>query len=100
MVQQLGCTWLERHLQVILQHLLDLAAQPRAAPTHVDAVYSRQCITFVFRSLLGKMLGEKQQAAACKELARIINHQMNSIGNRSMSLSHYLLNNIKSSSLQ
>jgi hypothetical protein len=26
------------------------------------------------------MLGEKQQTAACKELARIINHQMNSIG--------------------
>jgi len=46
----------------------------------VDAVYSRQCITFVLHSLLGKMLGEKQQAAACKELARIINHQMNSIG--------------------
>ncbi len=81
MVQQLGSTWLERHLNIILQHLLDLAAQPRAAPTHVDAVYSRQCITFVFRSLLGKMLGEKQQTAACKELARIINHQMNSIGN-------------------
>lgn len=80
MVQQLGPAWLERHLSVVLQHLLDLAAQPRAAPTHVDAVYSRQCITFVLRSLLGKMLGEKQQAAACKELARIINHQMNSIG--------------------
>jgi hypothetical protein len=80
MVQQLGSTWLERHLNIMLQHLLDLAAQPRAAPTHVDAVYSRQCITFVFRSLLGKMLGEKQQTAACKEFARIINHQMNSIG--------------------
>lgn len=79
MVQQLGSAWLERHLNIILQHLLDLAAQPRAAPTHVDAVYSRQCITFVFRSLLGKMLGEKQQTAACKEFARIINHQMNSI---------------------
>jgi hypothetical protein len=80
LVLHVGFTWLERHLNTMLQHLLDLAAQPRAAPTHVDAVYSRQCITFVFRSLLGKMLGEKQQTAACKELARIINHQMNSIG--------------------
>lgn len=80
MVQQLGSLWLERHLTTVLQHLLDLAAQPRAAPTHVDAVYSRQCIAFVLRSLLGKMLGEKQQIAACKELASIINQQMNSIG--------------------
>lgn len=80
MVQQLGSSWLERHLTTLLHHLLDLAAQPRAAPTHVDAVYSRQCIAFVLRSLLGKMLGEKQQAAACKDLAIIINQQMNSIG--------------------
>lgn len=80
MVQQLGSIWLERHLTSILQHLLDLAAQPRAAPTHVDAVYSRQCIAFVLRTILGKMFGEKQQSAACKELARIINQQMNAIG--------------------
>ena len=80
MVQQLGSTWLERHLTLVIQHLLDLAAQPRAAPTHVDAVYSRQCIAYVLRSLLGKMLGEKQQSAACKELALIINQQMNNIG--------------------
>ena len=79
MVQQLGPAWLERYLTVVLQHLLDLAAQPRAAPTHVDAVYSRQCIAFVLRSLLGKMLGEKQQCAACKELASIINKHMKSI---------------------
>jgi HEAT repeat-containing protein 5 len=79
MVQQLGPAWLERYLTVVLQHLLDLAAQPRAAPTHVDAVYSRQCIAFVLRSLLGKMLGEKQQCAACKELATIIHKHMNSI---------------------
>lgn len=80
MVQQLGSVWLERHMTAILQHLLDLAAQPRAAPTHVDAVYSRQCIAFVLRTILGKMLGEKQQSAACKELARLINQQMNAIG--------------------
>ena len=79
MVQQLGPAWLERYLTVVLQHLLDLAAQSRAAHTRVDAVYSRRCIAFVLRSLLGKMLGEKQQCAACKELATIINKHMNSI---------------------
>ena len=83
MVQKLGSAWLERNLTIVIQHLLDLAAQPRAAPTHVDAVYSRQCISYVLRSLLGKMLGEKQQTAACKELASIINQQMNNIGNSS-----------------
>lgn len=81
MIQQLGSSWLERNLATVIQHLLDLAAQPRAAPTHMDAVYSRQCIAFILRCLLGKLLGEKQQMAACKELARIINQQMNTIGN-------------------
>ncbi|XP_034252934.1 HEAT repeat-containing protein 5B isoform X2 [Thrips palmi] len=78
-VQILGGTWLERNLGIFLSHVLDLVANPKAASSHVDAVYSRKCISFILRSVLGRMLGEKAQASAAKEIAQIIVKQMNSI---------------------
>ena len=55
-VQILGGVWLERNLGVFLSHVLDLVANPKAASSHVDAVYSRKCISFILRSVLGRML--------------------------------------------
>lgn len=78
-VQKMGGSWLERNLQAFLNHILDLVANPKAASSHVDAVYSRKCINFILRSIIGKMLGEKAQTSACKEIVHIIAKQMNSI---------------------
>ncbi|XP_055609550.1 HEAT repeat-containing protein 5B isoform X4 [Uranotaenia lowii] len=78
-VQTMGGLWLERNIQAFLVHVLDLVANPKAASSHVDAVYSRKCINFILRSVIGKMLGEKAQSSACKELIHIIAKQMNSI---------------------
>ncbi|GFG34432.1 hypothetical protein Cfor_07683, partial [Coptotermes formosanus] len=78
-VQILGSVWLERNITTLLTHVLDLVANPKAASSHVDAVYSRKCINFILRSVLGRMLGEKAQASACKEIAHIVIKQMNSI---------------------
>ncbi|XP_062554350.1 HEAT repeat-containing protein 5B isoform X3 [Armigeres subalbatus] len=78
-VQTMGGLWLERNMQTFLVHVLDLVANPKAASSHVDAVYSRKCINFILRSVIGKMLGEKAQSSACKELIHIIAKQMNSI---------------------
>ncbi|XP_052870184.1 HEAT repeat-containing protein 5B isoform X2 [Anopheles cruzii] len=78
-VQTMGGLWLERNLQPFLVHVLDLVANPKAASSHVDAVYSRKCINFILRSVIGKMLGEKAQSSACKELIHLIAKQMNSI---------------------
>lgn len=75
----MGGLWLERNLQAFLVHVLDLVANPKAASSHVDAVYSRKCINFILHSVIGKMLSEKAQASACKELVHIIAKQMNSI---------------------
>lgn len=75
----MGGAWLERNLQTFLTHVLDLVANPKAASSHVDAVYSRKCINFILRSVVGKMLGEKAQTSACKELIHIIANQMKSI---------------------
>ncbi|XP_034114353.2 HEAT repeat-containing protein 5B isoform X3 [Drosophila albomicans] len=78
-VQFMGSVWLERQLSTFLAHVLDLVANPKAACSHVDAVYSRKCINFILRTTIGKMLGEKAQSAACKELIHLVAKQMNSI---------------------
>lgn len=64
-----GSEWLERNMQPFVAHMLELAANPKVAATHMDAVYSRKCVSHVLRSTLGRMLGERAQLAACKELA-------------------------------
>ncbi|CAG9828838.1 unnamed protein product [Diabrotica balteata] len=79
LVQILGGKWLEKNMKTFLIHILSLAANPKAASSHVDAVYSRKCINFILRSVFGKMLGERAQALACKEIAQIIIKEMNSI---------------------
>lgn len=76
----LGSDWLERNMNAVLGHVLELVANPKAASSHVDAVYSRKCINFILRSTFGRMLWERAQTAACKEIAAIITSQMNSIG--------------------
>lgn len=77
----LGGTWLERNIGALIAHVLDLVTNPKAASSHVEAVYSRKCVNFILRGTIGKLLGEGAQAAACKEIAHIILKQMNSIGN-------------------
>lgn len=79
-IQILGASWLERNTTFILNHILDLVANPKAASSHIDAVYSRKCINFILRSILGRMLSEKAQASTCKQLAIIVAKQMATIG--------------------
>ncbi|CAH1726558.1 unnamed protein product [Aphis gossypii] len=78
-VHSLDVTWLEKNLNTFMRHILDLVANPKSASSHVDAVYSRKCISFILRSVLGQMLSEKAQSSACKELALIVKKQMSSI---------------------
>ncbi|KAG5327693.1 HTR5B protein, partial [Pseudoatta argentina] len=78
-VQMLDGTWLERNIGALIAHVLDLVTNPKAASSHVEAVYSRKCVNFILRGTIGKLLGEGAQAAACKEIAHIILKQMNSI---------------------
>ncbi|XP_031626262.1 HEAT repeat-containing protein 5B isoform X2 [Contarinia nasturtii] len=78
-IRQMGGSWLERNLQTFLTHILDLVANPKAASSHVDAVYSRKCINFILRATIGKILGEKAQSSACKEIVHIIAKQMSTI---------------------
>ncbi|CAF1187973.1 unnamed protein product, partial [Didymodactylos carnosus] len=72
LARYLGTSWLEKNLSLFIDHVLELAGNPRSSTSHVDSVYSRKCITFILRSVIGSMLGEKAQFAAAKELCSII----------------------------
>ncbi|XP_045624859.2 LOW QUALITY PROTEIN: HEAT repeat-containing protein 5B [Procambarus clarkii] len=79
LVQELGALWLERNISTLLAHLTELVASPKATTSHVDAVYSRKCVNFILRATLGRMIGEKAQMAACKEITQLIIKHMNSV---------------------
>ncbi|KAJ8412774.1 hypothetical protein AAFF_G00117250 [Aldrovandia affinis] len=80
LVTTLGGQWLERNFATFLSHVLDLVSHPRATQTHVEAVYSRRCVSFMLRATLGGLLGEKAQIAAGKELCQAIGKQMRAVG--------------------
>lgn len=79
-VTTLGGQWLERNFATFLSHVLDLVSHPRATQTHVEAVYSRRCVSFMLRANLGGLLGEKAQIAAGKEICQAIGKQMRAVG--------------------
>ncbi|MGH0141616.1 UNVERIFIED_CONTAM: hypothetical protein FKN15_045600 [Acipenser sinensis] len=78
-VTTLGGQWLERNFATFLSHVLDLVSHPRAIQTHVEAVYSRRCVSFLLRATLGSLLGEKAQIAATKEICQAISKQMRAV---------------------
>uniref|UniRef100_A0A674CE49 HEAT repeat-containing protein 5B n=1 Tax=Salmo trutta TaxID=8032 RepID=A0A674CE49_SALTR len=80
-VTTLGGQWLERTFATFLSHVLDLVSHPRATQTHVEAVYSRRCVSFMLRSTLGGLLGEKAQIAAGKDICQAISKQMRAVVN-------------------
>uniref|UniRef100_A0AAX7V519 HEAT repeat-containing protein 5B n=1 Tax=Astatotilapia calliptera TaxID=8154 RepID=A0AAX7V519_ASTCA len=80
-VTTLGGQWLERNFATFLSHVLDLVSHPRATQTHVEAVYSRRCVSFMLRATLGGLLGEKAQIAAGKEICQAISKQMRAVVN-------------------
>ncbi|KAJ7987357.1 hypothetical protein DPEC_G00325640 [Dallia pectoralis] len=78
-VTTLGGQWLERNFSTFLSHVLDLVGHPRATQTHVEAVYSRRCVSFMLRSTLGGLLGEKAQMAAGKDICLALSKQMSAV---------------------
>ena len=69
---EMGGVWVEKHLSVIAKHVLDLLIHPKTISTHIDAVYSRKCVSFILRSVFGKLLGESAQLVAARHLCQLI----------------------------
>lgn len=77
----MGTKWVAKYLAGIIIHILELAASQKATTSHIDAVYSRKCVSFILNSVLCGMLPERLQVQAVKELCKIIIKQMNNIDN-------------------
>ena len=70
--QALGGRWLERNLRPFLTQILtELLSHPKTTSTHTDAVFARRCIGHVVRAIVVRLLGEKAQLSACKDLVSL-----------------------------
>jgi len=78
MIKALGPVYLERHLVTIVCNILELASNPRAGSSHTETVCARNCITYILSSILGRVLREKAQLSACKDIVKILSKSLNS----------------------
>merc|ERR1719450_1165268 len=76
MIKYLGPVYLERHLSTILTHILELASNPRAGTSHTETVCARNCVTYILTSLLARVLREKAQLSACKDIVKILSRSL------------------------
>lgn len=68
----LGSSWLERNLKLLINSVLSLVNGTKSVATHLDAVYSRKCVQFILRSIIGGMLNEKMQLEAARLLLDVV----------------------------
>ncbi|XP_033044223.1 HEAT repeat-containing protein 5A isoform X2 [Trachypithecus francoisi] len=73
-VSTLGGAWLEKNFAAFLSHILSLVSQshPKATQTQIDAVCCRRCVSFILRTTIGGLLGEKAQLAVVKDICQAI----------------------------
>lgn len=68
----IGPVWIEKNLTFFLSHLFDILTNQKATATQLDALHSRRCVSFILRTIFGKVLSEKGQYQALKELTKVI----------------------------
>lgn len=79
-VSTLGSSWLEVNFPAFLSLLMELASHVRATQTPADAAVTRRCVSFILRSTLGSLLGEKAQINAVKQLCLAVATQKRAVG--------------------
>lgn len=67
-VSTLGGSWLEGNFLTFLSLLMELPSNGRATQTPADAALTRHCVSFILRSTLTSLLGEKAQISAATQL--------------------------------
>ncbi|XP_039459003.1 HEAT repeat-containing protein 5A isoform X1 [Oreochromis aureus] len=78
-VSTLGSSWLEANFPAFLSLLMELASHVRATQTPADAAVTRRCVSFILRSTLGSLLGEKAQINAVKQLCLAVATQKRAV---------------------
>ena len=73
--------WVVNNLKFIVSHMLELLANSKSTPSHVEAVYSRKCVSFVLDSIINSLLGEASQLEIAKILTISVSKQMELLNN-------------------
>lgn len=68
---EMGGVWLEKHLSIVVKHVLDLLATPKTTSSHIDAVYSRKCVSFILETTFRRLFGEPTQMIVTRELLQV-----------------------------
>lgn len=79
-VSTLGGSWLEANFPVFLSLLMELVSHSKARQTPWDASVMRCCVSFILRSTLGSLLGEKAQINAAKQLSCTVAAHKRAVG--------------------
>ncbi|XP_031697686.1 HEAT repeat-containing protein 5A-like [Anarrhichthys ocellatus] len=79
-VSLLGSSWLEVNFPVLLSLLMELASHLRATQTAGDAAVTRRCVSFILRSTVSSLLGEKAQTNAAKHICSAVATQQQAVG--------------------
>ncbi|KAH9415275.1 HEAT repeat-containing protein 5B [Dermatophagoides pteronyssinus] len=69
---RMGYEWIERNSPILLNHFFEILSNSKAVSTHLDAIHSRRCITFILRMIISTYIMEKGQFMAIKELVKIM----------------------------
>ncbi|VDP57509.1 unnamed protein product [Schistosoma mattheei] len=80
-IVEMGPLWFETNLSTILTHLMNLLLVPRATPTHVEAIYARQCIQYLLGTVFRHLLSESIQLVAISELIKILVYHLQYLQN-------------------
>uniref|UniRef100_A0A3Q0KPG9 HEAT repeat-containing protein 5B n=1 Tax=Schistosoma mansoni TaxID=6183 RepID=A0A3Q0KPG9_SCHMA len=80
-IVEMGPLWFETNLSTILTHLMNLLLVPRATPTHVEAIYARQCIQYLLGTVFRHLLSESIQLVAISELIKILVYHLQHLQN-------------------
>lgn len=99
-VSILGGSWLEVNFPAFLSLLMELASHGRATQTPGDAALTRCCVSFVLRSTLGSLLGEKAQTNAAKHLCFAVASHKRAIGKKGRANADSALYTSQTSKLQ
>lgn len=71
-LREMGGVWLERHLSTLVHRVLELVKHAKTISTHIEAVYSRRCVSFILRLAFGTLLGESAQFVAARQLCETV----------------------------
>ncbi|KAF7232841.1 hypothetical protein EG68_06925 [Paragonimus skrjabini miyazakii] len=72
----MGSQWFETNIVTIVSHCISLLENPRAIPTHAEAIFARQCVGYILGTLFRRLLSEPVQLVVARELIVLVRQRL------------------------